>query len=97
MDSEVKAIVSKAMNGGLLSEREIRALFSVKDFSPESAYIQWAARSFSSALMKSKAEVHGQLGIDTGQCLFAKSFCVCSSSCCCSRRQIGRASCRERV
>lgn len=75
MDSEVKAIVSKAMNDGLLSEREIRALFSVKDFSPESAYIQWAARSFSSALMKGKAEVHGQLGIDTGQCPKNCQFC----------------------
>ena len=44
MDTEIIRIINKALDGGLLDKKEIMALLSVENLSPEAFAIQQAGR-----------------------------------------------------
>ncbi len=75
MDSKVLQSINKALDGGELTADELRQLFAVHYLSEESFLIQQASRTLSEATSKGKAEVHAQIGIDTGLCAKNCDFC----------------------
>lgn len=80
MDSTIKRVIGKALDGGLLDANEMAALFKAEDFSEESAMIQCAGRELSSQLVSGKAEIHGQIGIDIGLCPMDCKYCAFAAS-----------------
>ena len=55
MDTEIIRIINKALDGGLLDKKEIMALLSVENLSPEAFAIQQAGRAFTSQLCGGEA------------------------------------------
>ena len=80
MEREISRIINKALDGSLLTEKEIATLFKVEDFTEESVAIQLAGRRFSSQLLDGKAEIHGQIGIDIGLCHRDCKYCAFAAS-----------------
>ncbi len=80
MDQAVIKAISKALDGGILTKSEIATLFAVEDMSEEAFAIQRAGRIFSEELLGGKAEIHGQIGINTGLCPMDCKFCSFSKS-----------------
>lgn len=80
MDREIIRIINKALDGGTLTNGEIAALFEVEDLSEEAFAMQRAGRLFSERLLDGKAEIHGQIGINTGLCPMDCKFCSFSES-----------------
>jgi len=68
-------IVDKALAGGLLHRREIRALLSLALFSRESSVLQWASRTLSARASSGLAEVHAQVGVNISACPKNCRFC----------------------
>lgn len=79
MDSTVSKIINKALDGGLLSAREGVELLSWEDLSDEAAAVRLAGRRFSEQLLP-KAEIHGQIGLNTGLCPQDCKFCSFAAS-----------------
>lgn len=79
MNSEVSRIIGKALDGGLLNRKEIIALLSVENLSPEAFAVQQAGRAFTAQLNDSKAEVHVHLGLDAGACPMDCKWCSFAS------------------
>lgn len=75
MDKAVANIVNKALDGGELAPEEIGKLFAVHYLSAESFLMQHASRKMSAAASQGKAEVHAQVGIDTGPCPKNCEYC----------------------
>ena len=75
MDMKIAQSINKALQGGKLSAAELRKLFAVHFLSEESFLMQQAARKLSATVSKGKAEVHAQIGIDTGPCEKNCDFC----------------------
>ena len=75
MDKEVIRIIGKALDGTMLSKREIIALLSVPNLSGEAFAIQQAGREFTSLLCSGKAEIHGHIGLDAAPCPNDCKFC----------------------
>lgn len=75
MDKNIRRIIDKALGGELLNAEEIGKLFLVEDYSEESFAIQQAGRKISYDLLEGKGEIHGQIGIDVGQCPRECKFC----------------------
>ena len=75
MENKIISIIKKAVDGGKITAEELRKLFSVEYLSEESFMIQQASRALSTATSKGKAEVHAQVGIDTGPCAKNCDFC----------------------
>jgi biotin synthase len=75
VDKTIASIISKALDGGELTAREAAALFEVDDLSVEAFAIQQAGREISAQLLDGKAEIHGQIGINVGQCPMNCQFC----------------------
>jgi biotin synthase len=80
VDKNVKKIVDGAMNRRLLSAPEIRVLLALPTVSEESFYIQYAAQQINKEVMAGKAEVHGQVGINSGPCACNCAFCSFAAS-----------------
>lgn len=80
MDKEVSRVINKALDGGVLSGSEITTLFKVENRSEEAFAVQRAGRLFSEELLDGKAEIHGQIGINTGLCPMDCKFCSFSKS-----------------
>ncbi len=80
MDKHIQEIIDKALGGELLNKEEIGRLFSVEDHSQESFLIQQAGRKISYELLEGKGEIHGQIGIDVGQCPRECKFCSFAAS-----------------
>ncbi len=76
MDIKISQSINKALDGGELTAAELRELFAVHHLSEESFLIQQASRTLSEATSKGKAEVHAQIGIDTGPCAKNCDFCA---------------------
>ncbi len=75
MEKDIATIINKALDGTDLCEHEIAKLFAVEDLSEEAFAIQQAGRRFSEQLLKGKAEIHGQIGINIGLCPMDCKFC----------------------
>jgi len=80
MDASISRIINKALDGTLLSNQEIAALFKAEDLSEEAFAIQRAGRLFSAELLGGKAEVHGQVGINVAPCPMDCEFCSFAAS-----------------
>lgn len=74
MDSKVRKIINKALDGGTLTAKEGVELLSWDDLSDEAAAIRIAGRRFSWQLLP-KAEIHGQIGLNIGPCAKNCEFC----------------------
>ena len=75
MDTEIIRIINKALDGGLLDKKEIMALLSVENLSPEAFAIQQAGRAFTSQLCGGEAEIHAHIGLDAAPCPNDCKFC----------------------
>ncbi len=74
MDSTVASIINKALDGGILTEKESLELLKWDDLSEEANAIRLAGRLFSERLLPA-AEIHGQIGLNTGMCPKDCKFC----------------------
>lgn len=79
MDSKVSQIINKALDGGVLNESEGVELLRWDDLSDEAAAIRLAGRRFSDELLP-RAEIHGQIGLNTGLCPADCKFCSFAAS-----------------
>ncbi len=75
MDLSIVKIINKALDGALLSHREIVELLSVKNLSPEAFAIWQAGREFTSTLNDGYAEVHAHIGLDAAPCPMNCQYC----------------------
>lgn len=75
MDKTIRQIVDKALDGGELKASELKALFAVPYLSEESYLIQYASRKMSDEACRGKAEVHAQVGLNSGLCPRDCQFC----------------------
>jgi len=73
-------IVTKALDGRLLTGDEIGALLSVPFKTEESSYIQWAGRAVSDQVSQGRAEVHAQVGLNISPCFNDCLFCSFAQS-----------------
>ena len=80
MDNDVTKAINKALDGGLLDATEIGHLLAAEDLSEEAFAVQRAGRLFASQLIDNKAEVHGQIGLNTGLCPIDCKFCSFAKS-----------------
>lgn len=76
----VRKIVDKALQGGVVTREECATLFSVPLLSEESYLIQFAAREISAKASGGLAEVHAQVGLNSGPC--PKNCAFCSFAAC---------------
>lgn len=79
MDREVARIINKALDGSDLNEKEAVELLKWDDLSDEAAQIRLAGRRFSDELLP-QAEIHGQIGLNTGLCPADCKFCSFAAS-----------------
>ena len=79
MDSKVSQIINKALDGGALTQEEGVELLKWDDLSDEAAAVRLAGRRFSEELLP-KAEIHGQIGLNTGLCPADCKFCSFAAS-----------------
>ena len=79
MDSGVLKVINKALDGGLLTASEGIELLSWNDLSDEASAIRLAGRRFGEQLL-SHAEIHGQIGLNTGLCPRDCKFCSFAAS-----------------
>lgn len=75
MADGIKSIVDRARTGQEISAAEIAALFSVPLFSDEAALIQAASRQMNDEVNGGRAEIHGQVGVNTAPCPCNCAFC----------------------
>lgn len=75
MDKNVKKIIDRAMNRRLLDAAEIKTLLALPTVSAESFYAQFAALQINQEVMAGKAEIHGQVGVNSGPCGSNCAFC----------------------
>ena len=79
MDATVSKIINKALDGGVLDEKESAELLRWDDLSDEAAQVRLAGRRFSERLLP-KAEIHGQIGLNIGLCPKDCKFCSFAAS-----------------
>lgn len=79
MDAEVSRIINKALDGGILNEKESIELLRWDDLTDEAAFIRLAGRCLSEELLP-KAEIHGQIGLNVGACSKDCRFCSFAAS-----------------
>ncbi len=75
MNNRIKEIIEKAYNGGLLESREIKELLELDICSEESFFLEYKARKMSEEACTGKAEIHGQVGVNSGPCKCNCAFC----------------------
>lgn len=73
--NRVYEIVEKGLTGAGLAEDEILDLYKVAPESPLATYIMWAGRQYQMELCDGKAEVHGQIGLNSSTCGHNCKFC----------------------
>lgn len=80
MNKEVKSIIDSALAGKELQAAEIKTLFEVPVLSEESFHIQFASRTISEETCAGQAEIHGQVGVNSGPCACNCMFCSFAAS-----------------
>jgi biotin synthase len=73
--ASIDEIIEKSFSGEALSLEESVALYSVDPFSKEAFTIRWAALKQSMELANGFAEIHAQIGLDSGPCPKNCQFC----------------------
>jgi biotin synthase len=81
---QIYEITEKSFGGEALSREEMTALYRVDPFSQEAFYIRWAALRQSMELADGVAEIHAQIGLDTGPCPKDCYFCAFAA---CNRKK----------
>lgn len=76
LNSKVYEIVEKGLMRIPLTVEDVDTLFRLDPLSKEAAYVRWAGRKKSMEMADGYAEVHGQIGLDTGPC---PQYCHCCS------------------
>ncbi len=76
LNMQIAQMIDKAMDGGKLTAKELHSLFSVHCLSEEAFIVRQAARKMSQAASQNKAEVHAQVGLDSGPCAKDCQFCA---------------------
>jgi len=71
----IRDIITKSLDGNMLTEEEIVSLFKVPLFSEESAMIIAASRKKSESASSGLAEVHAQVGLNIAPCPKNCAFC----------------------
>lgn len=69
-------IVEKGMEGMGLDDAEMEALYSVDPKSRVAAYTRWAGGRMAFELAEGKAEIHGQIGMNSAPCGKNCKFCT---------------------
>ena len=80
MNTTIKSIIDSALAGKELKAAEIKTLFEVPLLSEESFYIQFASRTMSEETCDGQAEIHGQVGVNSGPCACNCMFCSFAAS-----------------
>jgi biotin synthase len=78
-ERKIHEIVEKSFEGEPLSHEEMIALYRVDSFSREAFFIRWAALKQSMELSGGVAEIHAQIGLDSGPCPKDCQFCSFAS------------------
>ena len=68
INNKVYEIVEKGLNRIPLEMEEIRTIFHLDPLSREAYYVRWAGMKKSMEMADGFAEIHGQIGLDTGPC-----------------------------
>lgn len=69
-------IVDKGLEGNGLEDAEMEALYGVDPKSRVAAYIRWAGGMLAFELADGKAEIHGQIGMNSAPCGKNCKFCT---------------------
>ena len=72
----IRDIITKSLDGTMLTKEEIASLFKVPLFSEESAIIISASRKKSESASSGLAEVHAQVGLNIAPCPKNCAFCA---------------------
>ncbi|KAF1083966.1 biotin synthase [Sporotomaculum syntrophicum] len=75
MQNKIKEIIDDAYHGKLLNQREIKELLDLDTGSEEFYYLLFKARQMSAEACSGKAEIHGQVGVNSGPCGCNCAFC----------------------
>ncbi len=79
MDATLIKVINKALDGGILDEKESAELLKWDDLTDEASQVRLAGRRFSEQLLP-KAEIHGQIGLNIGLCPKDCKFCSFAAS-----------------
>lgn len=80
MKNRIKEIIEDAYNGKLLTELEIKDLLEIGICSEEFFFLEYKARKMSEEACTGKAEIHGQVGVNSGPCHCNCAFCSFAAS-----------------
>lgn len=80
MDSNISRIINKALDGNLITRKEVVELYSVDYLSEEAFAIQLAGRRFTEQLCEGEGEVHAHIGLDATPCPNDCKFCSFAAS-----------------
>ncbi|SHN58056.1 radical SAM protein [Desulfitobacterium chlororespirans] len=75
MKQKLGEIIKKALEGGEITAEELKELLMVPSLAEEAYLLCAASRKMVERASQSKAEVHGQVGIDCGPCPKNCAFC----------------------
>jgi len=75
MNNKIKEIIDDAYYGKLLNQQQIRELLELNTCSEEFFYLLAKARQMSEEVSSGKAEIHGQVGVNSGPCGCNCAFC----------------------
>ena len=79
MNKNTKQIIDDAYNGKLLHHQDIGELLEIDTCSDEFFYLLAKARQMSEETSLGKAEIHGQVGVNSGPCSCNCAFCSFSA------------------
>lgn len=80
MKNKIIEIIKDAYNGKLLEGPEIRELLEIDLCSEEYFFLVYKARKMSEEACTGKAEIHGQVGVNSGPCHCNCAFCSFAAS-----------------
>jgi biotin synthase len=80
VNTTIKSIIDRALAGKELKPGEIKTLFEVPLLSEEAFIIQFASRTMSEDTCDGQAEIHGQVGVNSGPCACNCMFCSFAAS-----------------
>lgn len=80
MKNRIKEIIEAAYNGKRLERQEIKELLELDLCSEEFFFLVYKARKMSEEACTGKAEIHGQVGVNSGPCSCNCAFCSFAAS-----------------
>jgi biotin synthase len=80
IDPQIRELVDQAVAGQTLTRHQVRQLYEVAAYSPESYYLQWGAHQVAFAASGGKGLLYAQLGLDANPCSGNCDFCSFAAS-----------------